>query len=463
VDNVTDTQGALSKVYSILAYDMATVQQLDPSQLPRTKYSILFLTDGTPFPQCYGADPSMDDPVDVPTCATDPSSCTICQTGGTASLFPTLGAGQDYNTPYQLVQLVNSMHQLAASYGVGELKLNTALLAVPNAVACCPACFEDDPTFSQAQALLEDLAESSTGGGSFVRFTSDSDINFLNYDFTSLQEPFAARYLVMDPRNTVVTATGLQVDTDGDGLSDAEEFMLGTDPLNPDTDGDGYSDFFEVRKGPPFDPLVPQVGRCAAHSDLCPNGTLCDTDGDGLKDCEEYEIGTNPELVDSDADGLPDGVEWRRGMDPTTDDRFGDLDFDGIENVNELLFGTSVTQRDDHYPESWSTSLTMTQSGTQAGGVACYNFGQQNIQLQTPKDLQPRGLAEGWSDTYFWSSEAPSGDLSDYGRVRVACIRARYVPPELRLPLAPEVSLTDANFVDPALLVPERDCVGAQP
>lgn len=37
-------------------------------------------------------------------------------------------------------------------------------------------------------------------------------------------------------------------DTDGDGLSDAEEARIGTDPRNPDTDGDGLLDGEEVNK-----------------------------------------------------------------------------------------------------------------------------------------------------------------------------------------------------------------------
>ncbi len=35
-------------------------------------------------------------------------------------------------------------------------------------------------------------------------------------------------------------------DRDGDGLSDAQELVLGTDPAKWDTDGDGISDGFEV-------------------------------------------------------------------------------------------------------------------------------------------------------------------------------------------------------------------------
>nr|WP_269783408.1 thrombospondin type 3 repeat-containing protein [Marinibactrum halimedae] len=32
------------------------------------------------------------------------------------------------------------------------------------------------------------------------------------------------------------------MDNDGDGLTNTEEFLLGTDPTNPDTDGDGLFD-----------------------------------------------------------------------------------------------------------------------------------------------------------------------------------------------------------------------------
>jgi hypothetical protein len=48
----------------------------------------------------------------------------------------------------------------------------------------------------------------------------------------------------------------MPVDSDGDGLKDKEELLLGTDPHNWDTDGDGLSDGDEARihKTDPLDP-----------------------------------------------------------------------------------------------------------------------------------------------------------------------------------------------------------------
>ncbi|MCY1043439.1 Ig-like domain-containing protein [Corallococcus sp. bb12-1] len=94
-----------------------------------------------------------------------------------------------------------------------------------------------------------------------------------------------------------VDSTGL-VDTDGDGLPDAEEALIGTDPTNPDTDGDGIPDGVEVKVGG-TDPL---------DDDSDDDGILDgneDKDHDGIVDADE----TDPNEADTDGDGLTDGVE----------------------------------------------------------------------------------------------------------------------------------------------------------
>lgn len=107
------------------------------------------------------------------------------------------------------------------------------------------------------------------------------------------------------------------LDTDGDGLTDAREREIGTDPRNPDTDGDGLTDGEEVLKYK-TDPLDP------------------DTDGDGLSDGDEVHThGTDPLNPDTDGDGLSDGDEVNvHGTDPLNPDTDGDGLSDGDE-VND--------------------------------------------------------------------------------------------------------------------------------
>jgi OOP family OmpA-OmpF porin len=89
----------------------------------------------------------------------------------------------------------------------------------------------------------------------------------------------------------VYSVTGGDIDSDGDGLLDREEAELGTDPFNPDTDGDGLSDFEEARVHK-TDPLNP------------------DTDYDGLTDGSEVLVyKTNPLESDTDKGGVSDGHE----------------------------------------------------------------------------------------------------------------------------------------------------------
>ena len=47
----------------------------------------------------------------------------------------------------------------------------------------------------------------------------------------------------------VILRADVTVDTDGDGLHDLGELIMGTNPNNPDTDGDGVSDGAEVQQG----------------------------------------------------------------------------------------------------------------------------------------------------------------------------------------------------------------------
>lgn len=96
--------------------------------------------------------------------------------------------------------------------------------------------------------------------------------------------------------------TGYNTDTDEDGLCDYIEDLLGTDKLNYDTDGDTLTDYQEaIVLG--YDPLNPDTnGNGILDADE-------DIDKDGLTNAIEYTIGTNPIGMDTDLDGLSDGDE----------------------------------------------------------------------------------------------------------------------------------------------------------
>ena len=104
-------------------------------------------------------------------------------------------------------------------------------------------------------------------------------------------------------------------DSDGDGLNDDVEQVIGTDPNDPDTDGDGLLDGEEVNtyKTDPLD---------------------ADTDGDTLSDGREVlKIGSNPKKKDTDKDGLKDGQEVKRYK---TDPLKKDTDGDGLKDKVEI-------------------------------------------------------------------------------------------------------------------------------
>jgi hypothetical protein len=186
------------------------------------------------------------------------------------------------------------------------------------------------------------LTKMTTAGLGTYAKQPPTSVDLSVFDLTGVRSLFGRREFVVYNPNAVLRQGRIYPDSDGDGLTDDEERLLGTDPLNPDTDGDGISDGIEHALQVPgldFDPLVSnQPIECMLITDL-----TADSDGDGLTDCEEAILRTDPSLVDTDGDGIPDLVEVRRGSNPLANDRLVDTVGDGIPDQQKVRLGLDVT------------------------------------------------------------------------------------------------------------------------
>jgi hypothetical protein len=87
--------------------------------------------------------------------------------------------------------------------------------------------------------------------------------------------------------------------------------------------------------------LAPTDTATATMTPTATSTPAPDADGDGLSDSDEALLGTDPNDPDTDDDGMLDGEEVANPcLDPLVDDAFGDPDADAFPSLFELLLGT---------------------------------------------------------------------------------------------------------------------------
>ena len=167
-----------------------------------------------------------------------------------------------------------------------------------------------------------------TGGGEVLAVSTSAAATATVANVVTGTYAFAA--WAVDDGGNVSATSRLEVavlsedgDPDGDGLTNAEEFGLGTDPLSADTDGDGIPDGEEVR-----------IGTSPIRADA-----QDDPDGDGLSNLDEWRLGTGPLNPDTDGDGCPDGIETRNAH---SDPLVADIAWETPLQVGEATAASAV-------------------------------------------------------------------------------------------------------------------------
>jgi hypothetical protein len=470
----TDYLIALDTAISMLAADMSNS---DEEELENSRYVIMFLSDGIP-----DADSQF-------------SPGAVCIDGRE---WLNTGEPPEGDIVEAIADRIDMMQDLARRYDVRELSFNGSFVALPETSPPVKAC---------GSTLIHAMAKH--GNGSFRDFSSGEEINFLFVDFTSFKRVFSLKNFVttnlnarpfseaiyVDGRvdsNDPTLAAGI-IDSDGDGLTDELEDLIGSNPHQQDTDRDGFSDLVEHElRTSGFDTLDPTDADCRADIDKL------DTDGDGLRDCEERFAGTNPKKFDSDLDGFGDGMEVLFASNPAIHDGLLDVDFDGADNAREIRWHSKPTTDDVRFLSDHAYRYDVREIGLE-GSQLCYSFEVSNISLASTSganatpyviaDAGPTvavdagvsldggpvepvfpartGLGLGGGDMQLSENrilievaEAPFDAPTEPGIARLACVSARFnADQRLKSPANGIVTVPRLAFKDARAFQPEKDCV----
>jgi hypothetical protein len=404
-DVQTNYHGALAAVKSHVLADLLSS---DPAEISRTKYIIIFFSDGSPTPKCcITADEQClggqcpDDADNVTTTLQMPYGCapeafetfepglrycegepeqSICNDQGFLDRFRGLNPGaappaftedegvlealnelepnDNYNRVFQNEDLVKDIMELGEQFGVGEMRFHTALLFDSTLPDDVKEIFRLNRC--RSEGLLRRMAE--IGNGIFRDFENSEEIDFLSFNFTSLKQSFklmrayAQNVNALPPREGGDVAKDVVVldflpDSDGDGLDDVTELELGTDVADKDSDKLLVPPSVTQVPEPIQDPNAWGDG----YADLFEARRLNIGFDPRFKSlpvdiCVGFDAGSDPvDQQDLDADGLNGCEENLLGSDPERVDTDGDGLPDGIEFRFGLDPNVNEGNRDDDF------------------------------------------------------------------------------------------------------------------
>ncbi|MEL6180152.1 MAG: hypothetical protein AAFS10_14425, partial [Myxococcota bacterium] len=160
-----------------------------------------------------------------------------------------------------------------------------------------PETTDEPPPRSLGPTLPEDAERGPRGvlGAWFVVVSRDGEVVDVERDFDTI---------VIQNRDTVNLV--YVRDRDRDGLFDRQELFFGSRDSSVDSDGDGLSDFFEIKARWTIEVNLGDDAGGVQSREVMSTPALFDSDADGWSDAEEYLLGTDPRNRDTDGDSFDD-------------------------------------------------------------------------------------------------------------------------------------------------------------
>lgn len=204
---------------------------------------------------------------------------------------------------------------ISAAPGIGWL-YQTVHIAVKVGLAYLYPVYEKG-IFGLQIGLAVDFVYQHPFGGDYP-YADDMYLAFgLRFEFGVMDTPWGKKKKpgeAEEEMGELVSDEMKKKDTDGDGLNDYCELMLGTDPKQKDSDNDD----------------------------------LFDSEEDTNKNCMRDSGETDPAVWDTDGGGAPDGWEVKAGydpLDPDDDDKDQDFVTDNVDNCLGTPRGIAVNER----------------------------------------------------------------------------------------------------------------------
>jgi hypothetical protein len=234
---------------------------------------------------------------------------------------------------------------------------------------------------------------SSYGNGQFLSFNPGQNILYSQFAPPSRQLINKLVDVFVENKNLVWWDDGrLYLDSDADGLPDAIELQIASNPDLADSDGNGVRDSVEYRvKGFACnDANCAPAGRdryasCAGFNPVTAldgSVTFQSSTNDGLNDCEKFVLGASRSSYNTNGSFIPDEFAFRSGLpivSGTDSEAFADPFSDGLNNYSKLKASLPVQVSMRTLYEHFDQTVTIRPAASSQTDISCYNITAENI------------------------------------------------------------------------------------